>query len=95
MRLAKLLLATTLLAIAGLSENAPLAAQSARKIVVLSEPGTPVVAAEFLLTVGPSDEDADLAGITHLAARSAVSSLRADFDSMGFHLNITSHKDVI
>jgi predicted Zn-dependent peptidase len=70
-----------------------LAAQTPQRIVVLSEPGTPVVAAEFLLTVGPADETADLAGIAHLAARSAVSSLRADFDSMGVHLNVTSHKD--
>src|SRR5690606_5184609 len=49
----------------------------------------------FLLMVGPSDEPANLAGLAHLAARSAVSAVRADFDSMGVHLNVTSHKDAL
>lgn len=71
------------------------AGQSAQRLAVLSEPGTPVVAAEFLLTVGPADEEASLAGLANLSARAAVAGLRADFDSMGVHLNVTAHKDAL
>lgn len=90
-----LLIAAAVIGIGGLFTDAPLAAQSARKLVVLSEPGTPVVASEFLLSVGPSDETANLAGIAHLAARAAVAGVRTDLDSMGVVLNVTSHKDAV
>lgn len=91
----KVALAAALMTLVAPLSSASLFGQAPQRIVVLSEPGTPVVAAEFLLTVGPADETADLAGIAHLAARAAVSRLRTEFDSMGVHLNVTSHKDAL
>src|SRR5687768_13919138 len=71
------------------------AAQTAQRIAVLTEPGTPVVASEFLLTIGPADEEVRVAGLTYLAARSVVSPLLETFDSLGAHVNVTAHKDAL
>src|SRR5690606_2826744 len=68
---------------------------TAQRLAVVSEPGTPVVAVELLLTVGPADEETALAGIAHLSARTIVASLRSEMDSMGVHLNVTAHKDAL
>lgn len=65
------------------------------RIAVLTEPGTPVVAADLLLSVGPADEGDDSAGIAYLAARTVVGPLRVALDSIGAEVSITPHKDAL
>ena len=69
------------------------AAQS--RVAVLSEPGTPVVATEILLAVGPADEEDDLAGLAFLAARTVVAPILPVLDSLGAHLTVTPQKDAL
>jgi predicted Zn-dependent peptidase len=69
------------------------AAQS--RVAVIPEPGTPVIATEVLLAVGPADEAAGKEGLAYLAARSVTEPLRAVMDSLGAHLAIAAHKDAI
>src|SRR5690606_28947082 len=76
-----------------LASRAP--GQSPERIAVLSEPGTPVVAAEFLLSVGPADEEARLAGLAYLSAHTIVAPLRPAFDSLGVQLSVTGHKGAL
>lgn len=70
-------------------------AQTAQRIAVVPEPGTPVVAVELLLTTGPADEGIALAGIAHLSARAIAAGLRSELDSMGVHLNVAAQKDAL
>lgn len=71
----------------------PAAAQE--RLAVITEPGTPMVAAEVLLTVGLVDEDPALTGITHLAARAVVEPLRPLLDEMGATLTVQPYKDAV
>lgn len=66
-----------------------------QRIAVLTEPGTAVVAVEFMLTVGPVNEGTDEEGITYLAARSVVRPLQETLDSLGARLTIRPEKDAI
>jgi predicted Zn-dependent peptidase len=65
------------------------------RYAVLTEPGTPVVAAEILLSVGPVDEDASRAGLAYLAARSVAAPLMPTLDSLGASLTILPQKDAL
>ncbi|HEX2201918.1 MAG TPA: insulinase family protein [Longimicrobium sp.] len=84
--------ALVLAAAAGTVADA-LAAQD--RILVRPEPGTPVVAVEVLVGVGPADEEADAAGIAYLTARSVVEPARAVIDSLGGRLEVEGHKDAV
>src|SRR6185436_14684019 len=55
------------------------------RIFVRPEAGTPVVAVQVLVGVGPADEPAAQAGISYLAARAVVEPTRATLDSLGAH----------
>ena len=88
-----LAIALTMLAGPGLTGS--LVGQTGQRFAVISEPGTPVVAVELLLTVGPADEEALHSGITHLSGRAIGASLQTELDSMGVHLNVTGYKDVL
>lgn len=70
-------------------------AEAQERIVVRSEPGTPVVATEVLVATGPADEPELREGIVHLTARSAVAPLRPALDSLGAHLEVAPHKDAV
>ncbi len=72
---------------------APAGAQE--RIAVRREPGLPVVAAEVLIAVGPSDEPEGDAGIAYLTARSVLDPIRPLLDSLGAHVEIHAHKDAI
>ncbi|MEX2581684.1 MAG: hypothetical protein WD766_00285 [Gemmatimonadota bacterium] len=65
------------------------------RIAVLMEPGTPVVATEILLSVGPADEENGQAGLANLAARSVVAPLLPVLDSLGAHLTVLPQKDAL
>jgi len=65
------------------------------RIVVLSEPGTPIVATEILLAVGPIDEPDSQAGIAHLAARSVIARVRPALDSIGARATVSAQKDAL
>ncbi|HUE95847.1 MAG TPA: hypothetical protein VMN39_04280, partial [Longimicrobiaceae bacterium] len=88
----RLILALSTLA-CGAAGAVPATAQ--QRIAVLTEPGTPVVAAEFLLTTGPLDEEEPLAGVAYLAARSVIAPLAVPLDSLGATLTLTPQKDAI
>ena len=82
-------LALALLACAG----ARAAAQD--RVYVREEPGTPVVAMQVLVSVGPADEPAAQAGISYLAARAVVEPTRPVLDSLGAHLDVDQQRDAI
>ena len=65
------------------------------RIYVRPEPGTPVVAVQVLVSVGPVDEPANLAGISYVAARSVVEPSRALLDSLGARLTVDPQKDAM
>lgn len=65
------------------------------RVYVRAEPGTPVVAVQVLVGVGPVDEPAAQAGISYLAARSVVEPTRAVLDSLGAHLDVDQQRDAI
>ncbi|CAN5802269.1 hypothetical protein BH23GEM6_BH23GEM6_15770 [soil metagenome] len=65
------------------------------RIVVITEPGTPVVATEFLIVAGPANEQADKAGLAYLSARSVTEPIRPVLDSLGAHLALQMRKDAI
>lgn len=65
------------------------------RIFVRPEPGTPVVAVQVLVGVGPVNEAAAQAGISYLAARSVVEPSRSVLDSLGAHLDVDQQKDAI
>lgn len=71
----------------------PAAAQD--RVVVRQEPGTPVVAAEVLVAVGPADEDSANAGITYLTARSVTAPILPLLDSLTAQLTVQQHKDAV
>ncbi len=70
-------------------------AAAQERVFVRPEPGTPLVAVQVLVGVGPADEAAAQAGISYLAARSVVEPSRATFDSLGAHLDVDQQKDAI
>ncbi len=66
-----------------------------QRIVVLTESGTPVVATEILLAVGPIDEGAARAGVAHLAGRAILARLRPALDSLGVDASVQAEKDAL
>lgn len=70
---------------------APASAQS--RVVVRAEPGTPVVAAEVLIAVGPADEAEGKEGITYLTARAVTAPILPVLDSLAAELDVEQHKD--
>jgi predicted Zn-dependent peptidase len=71
----------------------PLAAQE--RVVVRSEPGTPVVAAEVLVAVGPADEPEGMEGITYLTARALTAPVLPLLDSLAAELAVEQHRDAV
>jgi predicted Zn-dependent peptidase len=65
------------------------------RVYVSSEPGTPVVAAEILLSIGPADEEDEQAGLAYLAARTVMAPIQPVLDSIGAHVNLLPEKDAI
>jgi predicted Zn-dependent peptidase len=65
------------------------------RVFVRPEAGTPVVAVQVLVGVGPADEPAAQAGISYLAARAVVEPTRATLDSLGAHLDVDQQRDAI
>ncbi|HLM69395.1 MAG TPA: hypothetical protein VK358_17780 [Longimicrobium sp.] len=70
---------------------APAAAQE--RVLVRAEPGTPVVAAEVLIAVGPVDEAEGKEGITYLTARAVTAPILPVLDSLAAELAVEQHKD--
>jgi predicted Zn-dependent peptidase len=87
MRGARILAALATLALAA----APVAAQE--RVLVRAEPGTPVVAAEVLIAVGPADEEEGKEGITYLTARAVTAPILSVLDSLAAELAVEQHKD--
>ena len=69
------------------------AAAQQDRIVIRSEPGTPVVAQEFLLSVSPADEPDLQSGIAYLTARAATAPMRPALDSLGATLEVQARHD--
>jgi predicted Zn-dependent peptidase len=65
------------------------------RIAVLTEPGTPVVALDLLIGVGPMDEDATRSGVAHLAARSILAQAQPRLDSLGVRTALRVEKDAL
>jgi predicted Zn-dependent peptidase len=65
------------------------------RVSVVTESGTPMVAMEVLLAVGPVHEDTARAGITHLAARALVEPIRPMLEELGATVAVQPHKDGI
>jgi predicted Zn-dependent peptidase len=63
------------------------------RIAVVTESGTPMIATEVLLGVGPMQEDTAHAGITYLAARAVVAPVRGRLDEIGASVAVQSYKD--
>ena len=72
---------------------APAAAQE--RVLVRAEPGTPVVAAEVLVAVGPADEAPGKEGITYLTARAVTAPILPLLDSLTAQLTVRQHKDAV
>lgn len=72
---------------------APAAAQE--RVVVRAEPGTPVVAAEVLIAVGPADEAEGKEGITYLTARAVTAPILPVLDSLAAELDVEQHRDAV
>ncbi|HEU4562380.1 MAG TPA: hypothetical protein VFS20_31410 [Longimicrobium sp.] len=90
MSIRRLLAASALLASAF-----ALPADAQERVFVRPEPGTPVVAVQILVSVGPAVETGAQAGISYLAARSVVEPSRTALDSLGAHLDVNQQKDAI
>jgi predicted Zn-dependent peptidase len=73
----------------------PVAAEAQERIAVVTESGTPMVAMEVLLAVGPMDEEPERAGITHLAARALIAPLQETMDEIGATVAMQSYKDAV
>ncbi|MBW3570744.1 MAG: hypothetical protein KY467_06535 [Gemmatimonadetes bacterium] len=73
----------------------PFPAAAQERVVVRPEPGTPVVAAEVLIAVGPADEAAGKEGITYLTARSVTAPIVPILDSLTAQLTVVQHKDAV
>jgi predicted Zn-dependent peptidase len=71
----------------------PVAAQE--RVVVRPEAGTPVVAAEVLIAVGPADEAEGKEGITYLTARAVTAPILSVLDSLAAHLEVEQQKDAV
>ena len=71
----------------------PAAAQE--RVLVRPEPGTPVVATEVLIAVGPADEAEGKEGITYLTARSVTAPILPVLDSLAAHLEVEQQKVVV
>lgn len=82
------------MALAALALAAP-SLRAQERISVRSEPGTPTVAVEVRIAVGPADEPAESAGLAHLTARAAALPIRPTLDSLGARLEVTSYKDAV
>jgi predicted Zn-dependent peptidase len=65
------------------------------RVVVRTEPGTPVVSQELLLAVGPGDEPEMQSGIAYLTARAVTAPLRPVLDSLGAHLEVQARHDAL
>lgn len=65
------------------------------RVYVREEAGTPVVAMQVLVSVGPADEPPAQAGISYLAARAVVEPTRSVLDSLGAHLDVDQQRDAI
>lgn len=63
------------------------------RVVVRVEPGTPLVANEVVVAVGPADETPDQAGIAYLAARSIAAPIASVIDSLGARLVVRATKE--
>lgn len=72
---------------------APATAQE--RVIVRAEPGTPVVAAEVLIAVGPADEEEGKEGITYLTARAVTAPILPVLDSLAAELDVEQHKDAV
>lgn len=70
-------------------------ASAQERIAVFSEPGTPVIATELLLAVGPADEPEGMAGIAYLAARTVTRPIIPALDSLDARLELQVHKDAL
>jgi predicted Zn-dependent peptidase len=71
------------------------AAGGQERVVVLAEPGTPVVATEVLVAVGPGQEPAARAGITYLTARAVTAPVLPRLESLAARLTIEQHRDAV
>jgi predicted Zn-dependent peptidase len=87
------LAATLILLVAIVTQAGGAAAQE--RIVVFTEPGTPVVATEILVVAGPANEPEGKAGVAYLAARSVMEPIRPVLDSLGAYLSLAIHKDAL
>jgi predicted Zn-dependent peptidase len=76
-----------------LAAAVPAAAQE--RVAVRPEPGTPVVAAEVLVAVGPADEPEGTPGITYLTARAVAAPVIPVLDSLDAHLVVEQHRDAV
>jgi predicted Zn-dependent peptidase len=85
--------ATVLLIIAAALQASGASAQE--RIVVFTEPGTPVIATEILIVAGPANEPEDKGGVAYLAARSVTEPIRPVLDSLGAYLTLAIHKDAL
>ncbi len=70
-------------------------AASQERVLVRPEPGTPVVATEVLIAVGPADEAEGKEGITYLTARSVTAPILPVLDSLAAHLEVEQHRDAV
>ena len=70
-------------------------AASQERVVVRAEPGTPVVAAEVLIAVGPADEAEGKEGITYLTARAVTAPILPVLDSLAAQLDVEQHRDAV
>jgi len=73
--------------------TAPAGAQE--RIAVLTEPGTPVVAVEILIAVGPADEGSGREGLANLAGRAILAEIGPSLDSLGVHTGLIAEKDAL
>jgi predicted Zn-dependent peptidase len=73
----------------------PTVAAAQERVAVVTESGTPMIATEVLLAVGPMDEDSAQAGITYLAARALVDPIRPMLEDMGALISVQSNKDAV
>lgn len=86
---------TSLLLVAAAVSASPAGAGAQQRIVVLTEPGTPVVATDILLAAGPIDEGPARAGVAHLAGRAILARLRPALDSLGVRAAVLAEKDAL
>jgi predicted Zn-dependent peptidase len=85
--------APLLAALAGLACAA--AAHGQERVLVRTEPGSPVVTVEVLLAAGPADEPEGEEGVAYLAARSVVAPVYPVLDSLGARLRVDGGKDAV